>query len=94
MIKETGSGPARGCLVLEGPGVDGNVRQYSFSRVEVELNLQNRISKDAISSLSVVFRVRSDDKGDWGLGNGDIPRIYFYPDILTSCPCRSHRGSP
>lgn len=94
MIQETGSGPARGWLVLEGPGVDGNVRQYSFPRVEVELNLQNRISMDAISSLPVVFRVQSDDKGDWGLGYLDIPRIYFYPDILTPCPCRSHRGCP
>ena len=66
IIKETGKPSARGGLVLEGPAADRLVRQYSFSRVEVELNLQNRIGKDVISSLPIVFRGQSNDKGDWG----------------------------
>ena len=94
VIKDTGKPPARGWLVLEGPGTDNVVRQYSFPSVEVELNLQNRLGKDVISSQPVVFRVQSDDKGDWGLGNVYIPLIYFYPDILPPYSFRSDRGSP
>ena len=80
--------------MLEGPAAEGLVRQYSFSRVEVELNFQIRIGKDVMSFLPVAFKVLSDDKGDWGLGNVDIPRIDFYPDTLLSCSFRSDRGCP
>ena len=92
--KDTDKPPARGWLVLEGPGSDGNVRQYSLPSVEVECMYQVAIGKDIISSVPVVFNARPDDKGDWGLGNVDIPLIYFYPDILPPCPFRSDRGSP
>ena len=47
-----------------------------------------------MSVLPVAFKVLSDDKGDWGLGNVDIPRIDFYPDTLLSCSFRSDRGCP